>query len=72
MSAAADALLAQPAHAMAAAVRAGTVSAEALARASLARIERTDTAVNAFTDITASRALAAAQGLDDRLRGTPR
>ena len=68
MSAAADALLAQPAHAMAAAVRAGTVSAEALARASLAHIERTDTAVNAFTEITASRALAAAQGLDDRLR----
>ncbi|MEF7612846.1 AtzE family amidohydrolase [Aquincola sp. MAHUQ-54] len=64
----ADQLLLGPAHAMAAAVRAGTVTAEALVQASLARIERTDTAVNAFTDLTAARALAAAQGIDARLK----
>ncbi|KQW44654.1 MULTISPECIES: AtzE family amidohydrolase [unclassified Roseateles] len=67
MSSAAELLL-QPAHAIAAAVRAGDVSAEALVRASLARIEQTDGAVNAFTDITAERALMAAQVLDHRLR----
>jgi AtzE family amidohydrolase len=64
----ADALLLQPAHAIAAAVRQREVSAEALVHASLARIAATDDAVNAFTDITAARALMAAQVLDRRLR----
>ncbi|RZI94728.1 MAG: AtzE family amidohydrolase, partial [Rubrivivax sp.] len=64
----ADALLLQPAHAIAAAVRQGDVSAEALAQASLARIERTNAAVNAFTDVTTARALATAQELDRRVQ----
>jgi 1-carboxybiuret hydrolase len=64
----AEALLLQPAHAIAAAVRQGEASAEALAQASLARIARTDAAVNAFTDLTAERALATARRLDQRLR----
>ncbi|MDN3920068.1 AtzE family amidohydrolase [Roseateles violae] len=64
----ADALLLQPAHAIAAAVRAGRVSAEAMAEASLARIARSDGLINAFTDLTAARALAGAQALDRRLR----
>ena len=68
MTAAPESLLSQPAHAIAAAVRAGDVTAEALAQASLACIERTDGAVNAFTDVTADRALAAARVLDGRLR----
>lgn len=66
MNSAAELLL-RPAHAIAAAVRAGDVSAESLVQASLARIEQTDAAVNAFTDITADRALMAAQLLDRRL-----
>lgn len=64
----AEALLKQPAHAIAAAVRQGQVSAEALAQASLARIQATDGRVNAFTDLTAQRALMAARVLDRRLR----
>lgn len=68
MSEAAQALLRQSARAMAAAVRAGEVSAVALAEASLARIAQTDGEVNAFTDLTAERALAAARALDQRLR----
>lgn len=66
MNSAAELLL-RPAYAIAAAVRAGDVSAESLVQASLARIEQTDAAVNAFTDITADRALMAAQLLDRRL-----
>jgi AtzE family amidohydrolase len=64
----AGALLLQPAHTIAAAVRHGQVSAEAMAEASLARIARTDGVVNAFTDLTAARARVAAQALDQRLR----
>jgi AtzE family amidohydrolase len=64
----ASALLLQPAHTIAAAVRYGRVSAEAMAEASLARIARSDGVVNAFTDLTATRARAAAQALDQRLR----
>jgi len=67
MSKAAE-LLVQPAHAIAAAVRQGAVTAEALAQASLARIERTDGTVNAFTDVTAERALATARALDGRIQ----
>jgi len=55
------------AAAMAAAVRAGNVSARALAEASLARIEATDGRVNAYTDVTAERALATADALDARI-----
>jgi amidase/aspartyl-tRNA(Asn)/glutamyl-tRNA(Gln) amidotransferase subunit A len=68
MSATADELLSRPAHAIAAAVRSGTASAQDLAHASLACIARTDPAVNAFTDVTAARALATAGALDERLR----
>jgi AtzE family amidohydrolase len=64
----ASALLLQPAHTIAAAVRRGQVSAEAMAEASLARIARSDGVVNAFTDLTSARARATAQALDQRLR----
>jgi amidase/aspartyl-tRNA(Asn)/glutamyl-tRNA(Gln) amidotransferase subunit A len=59
--------LAQPAAAMADAVRSREVSALALAEASLARITGTDDRVNAFTDVTALRARAEAAALDRRL-----
>ena len=62
-----DALLRGSASAMAAAVRSGSVSAGALAHASLARICATDRQVNAFTDVTAQRALQDATTLDGRL-----
>ena len=64
---AAAALLAQDATAMAAAVRAGACSAASLVQASLARIAATDGHVNAFTDVTAGRALDRAAALDARL-----
>jgi amidase/aspartyl-tRNA(Asn)/glutamyl-tRNA(Gln) amidotransferase subunit A len=48
-------------------VRAGAVSATAMVQASLVRIAGTDRAVNAFTDVTAQRALQAASALDARL-----
>jgi amidase/aspartyl-tRNA(Asn)/glutamyl-tRNA(Gln) amidotransferase subunit A len=63
-----DELLAGPAQAIAQAVRDGRVSAAAMVQASLARIERTDGAVNAFTDRTGDRALAGARALDEQLR----
>jgi len=49
------------------AVREGGVSATALAQASLERIAQTDPRVNAFTDVTARRALDTAATLDARL-----
>lgn len=49
------------------AVQAREISATELVRASLARIEATDSFVNAFTDITARRALDCATALDARL-----
>ena len=52
---------------MAAAVRGGAVSASTLVHASLARICATDKRINAFTDVTAQRALQAAAALDARL-----
>jgi len=52
---------------MAASVRSGAVSASALVHASLERICATDKAINAFTDVTAQRALQAASALDARL-----
>ena len=60
-------LLAGSATDMAAAVRHGSISASALVHASLARICDTDKVVNAFTDVTAQRALQAASALDARL-----
>jgi 1-carboxybiuret hydrolase len=62
-------LLQRDAATMAAAVRAGTVTASALVQASLARIEATDGRVNAFTDVLAPRALARATALDAMGRG---
>ncbi|WP_326533048.1 AtzE family amidohydrolase [Pseudorhodoferax sp.] len=62
-------LLQRDAATMAAAVRARTVSATALAEASLARIAATDGRVNAFTDLVRERALARAAQLDARLAG---
>ena len=50
-----------------AAVRRGHCSATAIVQASLARIAATDGRVNAFTDVTASRALERAAALDARL-----
>ena len=60
-------LLLREASEIAAAVRAGEVSATALAHASLERMGATEPRVNAFTDVTARRALEAAAALDARL-----
>jgi amidase/aspartyl-tRNA(Asn)/glutamyl-tRNA(Gln) amidotransferase subunit A len=49
------------------AVREGQASATALAHASLERIAQTEPQINAFTDVTARRALDAAAALDARL-----
>ncbi|MCR5868773.1 AtzE family amidohydrolase [Aquincola sp. J276] len=66
MTSAADLLL-QPAARIAQAVRNGEATATAVVQASLARIAASDGAVNAFTDLTAERALAGAAALDERL-----
>jgi 1-carboxybiuret hydrolase len=60
-------LLHQTAADMAAAVREGRITATALTHASLDRITATQTRVNAFTDVTAKRALQTAADLDTRL-----
>ena len=60
-------LLHQTAANMAAAVREGRVTATALTHASLDRVTATQTRVNAFTDVTAKRALQTAADLDARL-----
>ena len=58
--------------AIASAVRSGAVGAEEVARAALARIEARDRALNAFTDVTAERALREARAVDaDRAAGRP-
>ena len=49
---------------IAAAVHAGTISARAATEAALARVEALNPTVNAFTDITAERALAKADAVD--------
>ena len=60
------------AEALAGAFRDGTVSASATVAAVLARIERVDPAVNAFTDVLSDRATARAATLDAaRARGEP-
>ncbi len=60
-------LLLRGAGDVAEAVRGDQVSATALAHASLERIAQTEPQINAFTDVTARRALAAAAALDARL-----
>jgi 1-carboxybiuret hydrolase len=60
-------LLQRDAGDIADAVRAGDVSATALAHASLERIGQTEARINAFTDVTARRALDTAAALDARL-----
>ncbi|MBC7941399.1 MAG: AtzE family amidohydrolase, partial [Chitinophagaceae bacterium] len=65
---AASMLLYQGAAAMSAAVRSGDTSAMALVSASLERIAATDARVNAFTDLTAERALLRAAEIDARLQ----
>ena len=64
---AAELLLRSDAGGIAEAVRAGAVSATQLAHASLERIAQTDARINAFTDVTARRALDSAAALDARL-----
>ncbi len=59
-------LLAGPALGIAAAVRAGEVSARAVVEATLARIAVVDPVLNAFTDLTAARARAEADAIDAR------
>ncbi len=53
-----------PAHRIASAVRDGAITAEAVTQAWLARIERLNPQLNAFTDVTAERALAQARSID--------
>ncbi|MCU0985334.1 MAG: AtzE family amidohydrolase [Acetobacteraceae bacterium] len=60
----AEALLDGDAAAIAAAVRAQKVTAESVAEAALARIAARNATLNAFTDVTAARALASARRID--------
>lgn len=61
-----------PAHRIAAQVRSGAIDAEAVTLAFLERIGRIDPRVNAFTDVTATRALAQAAAIDKaRAAGEP-
>jgi 1-carboxybiuret hydrolase len=53
-----------PAHVIAAAVRAGELRATAVIEATLAQIASHDPQLNAFTAVTGTRALAAAQAID--------
>nr|WP_047576168.1 AtzE family amidohydrolase [Methylobacterium sp. ZNC0032] len=55
-----------PAHRIAADIREGMMSAEAVVRGFLQRIAALNPAINAFTDITAARALEQAAGIDER------
>ena len=65
-----EALLDGSAEAIAAAVRAGEVSARAVIAAALARIGERNAKLGAFTDVTAARALCAADAVDAaRARG---
>ncbi|HEX8205401.1 MAG TPA: amidase [Solirubrobacteraceae bacterium] len=70
-----DDLLFRPAHELAALVREGEVSSRELVQASLDRIEEVGPTVNAFVDVFAEEALAAADGVssgDERpLAGVP-
>ena len=61
-------ILLRPAHEIAAAVRERTVSAREVAEAALARIAATNGRLNAFTAVTADRALAEADAVDAGIR----
>ncbi|WP_439817796.1 AtzE family amidohydrolase [Zavarzinia sp. CC-PAN008] len=56
-----------PAHALAAHIRDGTVTAAQVTEAFLARIDAVNPALNAYTDVVADRARATARTVDDRL-----
>jgi len=61
-----------PAHEVARRIRNGEIAAETVVADALARIAKLDPQVNAFTDVTAERALASARTIDDaRTRGEP-
>ncbi|MBY0611384.1 MAG: AtzE family amidohydrolase [Beijerinckiaceae bacterium] len=61
-----------PGHEIAAAVRNGSLTAEAVVTDCLARIETLDPTLNAYTDVTAGRALEQARGIDlARRKGEP-
>ncbi len=61
-----------PAHRIAAAVRQGAVSAEAVTQAALERIAERNGELNAYTDLTADRALSEARAVDqERAAGRP-
>ncbi|HTZ67288.1 MAG TPA: amidase family protein, partial [Roseiarcus sp.] len=63
-------LLDESAQAIAAAVKSGAVSAREIGQATLKRIESRNSALGAFTDVTAERALAKADAIDAaRARG---
>jgi aspartyl-tRNA(Asn)/glutamyl-tRNA(Gln) amidotransferase subunit A len=53
-----------PAHRIATEIREGGLSAETVTGAFLARIDKVNPVVNAFTDVTAQRALEQARGID--------
>jgi AtzE family amidohydrolase len=55
-----------PAHRIAADIRDGAISAKEVATTFLRRIDRLNPAINAFTDITAERALVQARSVDAR------
>ncbi len=57
----------EPAHAIAAAIKAGAVTAEAVTTEHLSRIASDNDGLAAFTDVTADRALAEARAIDRRL-----
>lgn len=60
------------AHQIAAAIRGGKISATEALRVSLARIEATNPALNAFTSVTSERARAKAAALDQMIdEGNP-
>lgn len=56
----------EPAHAIAASIKAGTVTAEAVTTEHLSRIASDNDGLAAFTDVTADRALAEARAIDRR------
>ena len=62
-----DAILLRPAHEIAAAVNAGTVTARSVAEAALDRISAANTRLGAFTDLTVTRALDEADAVDARV-----
>ena len=68
MSTAAAASLLRSGSEISAGIRAGQVSAAEIVEASLARIEASEPTVNAFTEVTRTRARAAAARLDEALR----